>query len=102
MSTIPFTYNDGGRQMAGYTSTARDCVTRAIGIATGLPYQQVYVSLAQGNAGQRKSKHSKRAGQRTANHGIITQRKWFKDYMSKLGFTWVPTMGIGTGCKVHL
>ena len=22
--------------------------------------------------------------------------------MAELGFTWVPTMGIGTGCKVHL
>jgi hypothetical protein len=29
-------------------------------------------------------------------------RKWFKDYMLSLGFTWTPTMTIGKGCTVHL
>ena len=34
--------------------------------------------------------------------GIHVKRKWCQDYMRELGFVWVPTMGIGTGCKVHL
>jgi hypothetical protein len=95
--------NDGGRQAAGYKGSAGDCVARAIAIAAELPYQQVYDALAAGNEGQRKSKHSaKKSGRRSARNGIFTTRKWFKDYMATLGFTWTPTMLIGQGCKVHL
>jgi hypothetical protein len=39
---------------------------------------------------------------RTAGDGIYTNSALFKRYMASLGFVWVPTMGIGTGCKVHL
>lgn len=99
-------YNDGGRSDAGYKGDARDCVTRAIAIATGLPYIQVYDRLAEGNATQRSGKRERKSKSRhkvkTASHGIFTKRKWFKDYMIELGFTWTATMGIGTGCKVHL
>jgi hypothetical protein len=99
-----FTYNDGGRKAAGFKGDAGDCVTRAICIATGLPYQQVYDRLAEGNATQRVTKRTRKAnaGKRTARNGITTRRKWFDDYMRSLGFTWVPTMAIGQGCKVHL
>ena len=99
---ITFQFNDGGRNAAGYKGRASDCVCRAIAIATGLPYQQVFDRLADGNVSQRKSKRSKKERQRTANRGITTKRKWFKDYMLELGFTWHPTMSIGSGCKVHL
>lgn len=96
-----FVCNDGGRVAAGYTGKAGDCVCRSICIATGLPYQQVYDRLAEGNATQRAGKRGKR-GTRTARDGISTKRKWFNDYMESLGFTWVPTMLVGQGCKVHL
>ena len=100
---VEFNFNDGGRAKAGYKGRTGDCVTRAVAIAAQLPYQQVYDRLAQGNATQRVTKRSKRnARQKTASHGISTKRKWFKDYMNSLGFTWVSTMGIGTGCQVHL
>ena len=99
-------YNDGGRLEAGFKSTADDCVARALAIATGRPYQQIYDRLAEGNATQRRSKREteseSRTGKHTASNGIFTTRKWFKDYMIELGFVWVATMGIGTGCKVHL
>ena len=98
-----FTFNDGGRAKAGYKGRTGDCVTRAVAIAASLPYQEVYDRLAEGNATQRKTKRSsKSCGKRTARKGISTRRKWFKDYMKSLGFSWVSTMGIGTGCKVHL
>ena len=99
---ITFQFNDGGRNAAGYKGRAGDCVCRAIAIATGLPYQQVFDRLADGNVSQRKSKRSNKERQRTANSGIMTKRKWFKDYMLELGFTWHPTMSIGSCCKVHL
>lgn len=34
-----FVYDDGGRADAGYRGDTRDCVTRAIAIATGRPYR---------------------------------------------------------------
>ena len=98
-----FKYNDGGRAEAGYKGTTGDCVTRAVAIAAALPYKKVYDRLAEGNATQRTTKNSsKSSGKKTARNGIDTRRKWFKDYMKSLDFKWTPTMGIGTGCKVHL
>ena len=101
---MEFNFNDGGRAKAGYKGRTGDCVTRAVAIAAELPYKQVYNRLAEGNATQRVTKRSRKttARQKTASHGISTTRKWFKDYMKSLGFKWVSTMGIGTGCKVHL
>ena len=101
MTNIKFHSNDGGRANAGYKGDAGDCVTRAVAIATGLPYTEVYEALAEGTANQRaSSRTSKRP--RSARNGINTKRKWFKDYMISLGFEWVPTMTIGSGCQVHL
>ena len=102
VSKPKFVYNDGGRKEAGRKGSAGDCVTRAICIATGLPYMEVYNRLAEGNATQRKSKYDKKRRSRSASNGISTTRKWFKDYMIELGFEWTPTMTIGSGCQVHL
>jgi len=100
---LDYQYNDGGRQIAGRKGDTGDCVARSISIAANLPYQQVYDVLADGNATQRKSKHhTSKDAKRTASRGINVRRKWFKDYMQSLGFKWVPTMAIGSGCKVHL
>lgn len=98
-------YDDGGRQAAGYHGTAGDCVCRAVAIASGRSYAEVYTRLAAGNAAQRNTKRGRtdpHAGQRTAREGICVRRKWFRDYMHELGFVWFPTMRIGHGCEVHL
>jgi hypothetical protein len=80
-------YDDGGRAQAGYKGTTDDCVTRAIAIAAELPYQEVYDALfALGNS-------SPRGG---------VSRRVYDRYLSELGWTWVPTMHIGSGCRVHL
>jgi hypothetical protein len=100
-----FVKDDGGRAAAGFLGVTGDCVCRAICIVTGLSYTIVYDRLSEGNAAQRKSKHSKKrrgSGVHSAAFGIWVKRKWFKDYMRELGFVWTPTMKIGTGCKVHL
>jgi hypothetical protein len=97
---MTFKFNDGGRLAAGYKGPASDCVCRAISIAAGLPYQKVYARLAEGNQNQRASKNAPK-GKRSARNGINTSRKWVKDYMAELGFTWSPLMQIGSGCKVH-
>ena len=101
MTTLPFKYDDGGR--FNRSGSTRDCVTRAIAIAARLPYEQVYDALAAGNHAQRNTRgSSKVSGKMSADNGVMTGRRWFKDYMASLGFAWTPTMGIGTGCQVHL
>ena len=96
-----FVEDDGGRADAGFKGEAGDCVCRAVAIASGRGYDTVYNDLACGTAAQRVTKRSgKRAA--SARNGINTSRKWFKDYMACRGFLWVPTMTIGSGCKVHL
>ncbi|GAB4662187.1 hypothetical protein MOKP64_45110 [Mycobacterium avium subsp. hominissuis] len=95
-------YDDGGRQMAGFKGDTGDCVTRAIAIATGLPYRQVYDMVNEHSARER-GRRNKRTGKNQfsrARTGVFpsTTRK----VMADLGWRWVPLMGIGTGCRVHL
>lgn len=97
---LAFVRDDGGREQAGFKGNAGDCVVRAVAIATAQPYQAVYDALADGCRTQRLTKLSKVKA--SARNGVNTRRKWFRDYMASLGWTWTPTMHIGSGCKVHL
>lgn len=98
--TAGFKYDDGGRGRAGFKGSAGDCVTRAVAIATGLPYMDVYTALSHGMRTRRNTSRGKRKA--SARDGVNTKRQWFKDYMRGLGWVWVPTMAIGSGCTVHL
>jgi len=90
--------NDGGRKEAGYGGkNSRDCVCRAIAIATKQDYQIVYDSL---NTLAERERPRGNKSRSHANKGI--SRPTIKRYMSSIGWTWTPTMGVGTGCKVHL
>jgi hypothetical protein len=95
-SRLPFIYDDGGRAQAGFKGKTNDCVVRAIAITASLPYSEVYAAIAKGVGSERNSKGA------TARKGVHTRRKWFKDLMGVLGFTWVPTMQVGQGCTTHL
>jgi len=106
---MKFEFNDGGRQAAGYKGTTGDCVCRSIAIITGQSYQEVYDALNQlskdmgkwhvynlvktdyGNSYQKAS---------SARTGV--QRKIYDKYLKDLGYEWIATMGIGTGCQTHL
>lgn len=96
MNITLWKFDDGGRSAAGYRGTARDCVVRAIAIATEQPYQEVYDMLF------RMNKTSRRTGGKNSPRDAGTHRKTIHEYLSSLGWQWHPTMGIGTGCKVHL
>jgi len=92
---MKYIYDDGGRKEAGYKGNrAGDCVCRAVAIASGIPYKEVYKKLAEGMAMS--------CGIKSARNGVTTRAKWFKDYMRSIGFEWVATMQYGKGCKVHL
>lgn len=101
---MAYVYNDGGRAAAGFKGKTGDCVARALAIATGKPYAEVYKRLAEGNAGQKVTKHTRKtlAGVKTASKGIYTGRKWFKDYMAELGFRWVGLAKIGEPTKTKV
>ncbi len=89
---MSWVYDDGGRETAGLVGVAGDCVCRAVSIALGRPYPEVYAELAALNA--------ENGGTRSAREGI--PKPVTRVYLASLGWTWAPTMGIGTGCRVHL
>ncbi len=90
--------NDGGRSASGYVDQTGDCVTRAIAIVTGKSYQEVYEEIQARSLKERLGKRKKtRSNPRTGVHKPL-----WKKYCKDLGMTWVPTMLIGSGCKVHL
>ena len=85
---MKFIYNDGGRSKYFKAANVGDCAVRAIAIATGIDYKQVYNDLKKLNGGK------------SCRNG--TPKKVDKKYLTQLGWVWVPTMQIGQGCKVHL
>lgn len=90
-------FDDGGRASAGFDGKCGDCVVRAIAIASGIPYAEVYKACAEINATRRNGDKV-----RSARNGMRVQSAPFRRYMQSLGFVWTPTMRIGQGCKVHL
>ena len=97
---MDFIYNDGGRKEAGFKGSTGDCVTRAIAIAIQLPYQVVYDDLnvrCKNEDSLRQAARKKHSNSRT---GVY--KGTYHSYLKSLGWNWVATMKIGTGCKVHL
>ena len=90
--------DDGGRSAAGYRGEAGDCVARSVAIATGLPYQEVYDAINDAGKGDRVTR--KRSGRSSARTGVY--KPTLRRYLAGLGWQWVPTMRIGSGCTVHL
>jgi len=86
---VNWTYDDGGREAAGYKGQTGDCVTRSVVIVGGFEYGAVYDELK----AQLGKGHSPRDG--------ILKNIW-QPSVNSLGWTWTPTMAIGSGCKIHL
>jgi hypothetical protein len=94
---MQFIYSDGGRKAAGFKGSARDCATRAIAIASGLPYLTVYNGI---NLAAMAERNRHLSGGSSARTGVY--RDTLRRYLASLGWKWTPTMQIGSGCKVHL
>lgn len=96
--TKRFVYDDGGRARAGYRGPAGDCAVRAISIATGRPYGEVYDALNELGKLERTGKRKRgRSNSRKGVYNFAISR-----YLNSLRWQWTPTMTIGSGCKVHL
>lgn len=94
---IPFVVDDGGRAAAGFRGETSDCVTRAIAIATGLPYGMVYDAVNAAAVRERPRQGRSRSRARTGVSKATTRR-----LMLSLAWVWTPTMAIGSGCRVHV
>ncbi len=99
VKSIPFVYSDGGRDAAGCFKgkASGDCVTRAIAIAAELPYAVVYSAVNQAADRERPRGVKNRSNARSG-----VRKPTFRRYLESLGWTFVPTMFIGSGCQVHL
>lgn len=98
MEKLGFKFNDGGRAAAGFKGRAGDCVTRSIAIATGMSYTEIYDALNDLAKSERIGKRKKKIS--SARTGVYRQTS--AKYILSLGWKWVPTMTIGSGCGVHL
>jgi hypothetical protein len=95
---LSFMYDDGGRAATGFKGDTGDCVTRAIAIATGKPYAEVYALVNEHSAKERRG--SRKRGKSSARTGV--HKPTIRKIMAALGWQWVPCMQIGSGCQVHL
>ena len=93
-----FIFNDGGRELANYKGFTGDCGVRALSICLQKPYKEVYNKVNEFCKLEKPSK--RRRGVSSARTGIHTRT--FHKIANYYGLKWKPTMGIGTGCKVHL
>jgi hypothetical protein len=98
---MPWIWDDGGRAAAGYTGMAPgDCVCRAIAIVSGLGYQVIYDWLNVLGKEERITARHKVKARSSARNGV--RKPTIRRALAELGWAWTPTMGIGTGCTVHL
>lgn len=91
---VKWVKDDGGRSAAGYKGQTRDCVCRAIAIATQKPYKEIYKLIID------LAKKEKRYHQSHPRTGVY--KETVRAVMAHLGWIWVPTMRVGQGCRVHL
>lgn len=80
-------YDDGGRSKYFKAKNVGDCITRSIAIASQTDYKEVYDYI-------------RKISGKTPRDGVLY--KYARKAAEHFGGTWVPTMKIGTGCKVHL
>lgn len=97
---LPFVQDDGGRAAAGFRGEASDCVTRAIAIATGRPYAEIYRMVNETAKRERPGAKHRKGKRSSARSGVF--KPTARRLMDTLGWKWVPTMLVGQGAKVHL
>lgn len=95
---LDFVYDDGGRSKYFKAERVGDCVTRAICNATGKDYKEVYDAISELSKKERTGKRKK--GVSSARNGVY--KGTYTKYLNSIGWEFVPCMGIGTGCTMHL
>ncbi|MFG0261388.1 MAG: DUF2786 domain-containing protein [Novipirellula sp. JB048] len=75
---MDFLWNDGGRAASGFVGLVGDCVTRAIAIATGTSYRDVYRELGD-------------VSNKTPRNGVCTTHS--ETYLKQLDWRYTPGRG---------
>ena len=91
---MKFVYSDGGRSKYFRAQHVGDCVVRAIALATGKDYKDVYDDI---NMLAKKSRAKSRSSARDGVDPSVS-----KKYIESLGWRWHPTCGVGKGVTMHL
>lgn len=106
LTAVDFKYNDGGRSNYFKGERAGDCVIRAISIATGKDYKEVYDEMWERNREYASKSRQNKVTKALNKKGFSPRDGNYKDvyepYILELGFKWVSCMGIGTGMQVHV
>lgn len=100
---MKWVFDDGGRSKYFTATNVGDCVTRAITIATGKDYKEVYDEIQRRSKEEtpKQLKKHRRGKRSNARSGVF--KDTYKPYLeNELGWVWHPTMEIGTGCTTHL
>lgn len=97
MARVRYRFDDGGRSASGHREYSGDCVCRAIAIACEIPYQEAFDLLKDAATFERPRKGDRRSSPKTG-----VKRRTIHRVMRGLGWEWAATMGIGTGCRVHV
>ena len=93
-------FDDGGRAKAGFTGIAGDCCCRAFAIAAQRDYREVYEAIRTLATKERTGKRKR--GVSSPRDGVYKNTAHKLAYILNPRVRWVPTMGIGMGCRVHL
>ena len=88
---MKFNYNDGGRSNY-FKGSVSDCVVRALAIAEGKDYKEIYDYI---NKLLKENGYPSLRNKGVPKH--ITRK-----VLEKYGWTWQPIMKIGSGCELHL
>ena len=95
---LDFEYNSGGREKYFEKEKVGDCVCRAISIATDTDYLEIYNKLNE--LAKKEHKGKRKRGISSARNGVY--RNTYDKLLKELGWTFIPLMEIGKGCKAHL
>lgn len=95
-------YDDGGRNKYFEAEGVGDCVTRAITIATGKDYKEVYDEIKRRSKLETNTqlKHHRGAKRSSARNGVF--KETWKDYLKDLGWKQHSTCEFGKGVSCHL
>ncbi|MDE6292848.1 MAG: hypothetical protein K2L98_04120 [Bacilli bacterium] len=92
---MKWVYDDGGRSKY-FKGTTGDCVTRAISIATGRDYKEIYDLINK----YAKEEPVDELYMSNARTGVC--KELVHKVLADLGWTWKACMFFGKGCQVHL
>lgn len=94
---LPWVFDDGGREAAGYRGMAGDCVVRAYAIVTRTHYADAYRLFANAQGGVQRSRGAK-PEPRSARNGVLPSV--YKPIFAERGLIWTPLVTPGVKAPV--